>query len=336
MSILGKVLALLNVVAAIAFVCVAGLDYGKRQAWTFAVQQQDFILNGLPVDDKEKDVEGRTLVDLIGNDMQKRLFTGLQQPVKTQVKEVEQRQKAVRAEIDGQPDAAAKKTALENALLPLARTWGQRDEWRRKIRDPKADVDALLAPDGLFETAFRQAVQGKTGTEEEKELGPDERRHAIAHVLCNLSAKPDDQRRALAVVGLKAYTAEVDSQATALANMVPEIQRALDEDLVAFEREHGDLIRQIVALAGRVRELQTTLQEQTLLKQEHATLVAARQADVQNVRAEIAQATKATEIALQAQNRLEQALFQTREAIKAAADKNQHLLRQITTAELGR
>lgn len=155
-------------------------------------------------------------------------------------------------------------------------------------------------------------------------------------MLCTLSDKPDDLRRTLAVAGLKAYAAELDSQATALANMVPEIQRALDQDLVAFEREHGDLIRQIVVLAGRVRELQTTLQEQTMLKQEHATLVAARKADVQNVRAEIVQAAKATEIALQGQDRLEQALFQTRVAIKAAGDKNQQLLRQIATAELGR
>jgi hypothetical protein len=335
MSILGKVLAILNVLAAVAFLVVAGLDYGKRQAWAFAVLQQDFILNGLPVDETDKDVEGRPLVNLIGKRMQQQLFAGLpQEPVATQRQEVERRQKALRDEIEAQPDAAAKKRVIENALLPLARTWGHRDQWRREIRDPKQEVDALLASDGLVETAFKEALQGKTETGEQ--LGPEERRHAIAHLLCNLNDKPEDQRRTLAVVGLKAYTAAVDSQATALANMAPEIQRALDADRVAFEREHGDLIRQIVVLAGRVRELQATLQEQTLLKQEHATLVAARKADVQNVRAEIAQATKATEIALQGQSRLEQALFQTREAIRAAADKNQQLLRQITTAELGR
>ena len=32
MSTLGKVLVVLNALAAIAFLCVAGLDYGKRQA----------------------------------------------------------------------------------------------------------------------------------------------------------------------------------------------------------------------------------------------------------------------------------------------------------------
>ena len=99
MSVFSKVLMVLNVLAAIAFLCVAGLDYGKRQAWTFAVLKQDFILNGLPVDDNEKDVEGRPVVNLVGKSMQKQLFTGLQEPVTTQVKEVERRQKTLRGEI---------------------------------------------------------------------------------------------------------------------------------------------------------------------------------------------------------------------------------------------
>jgi hypothetical protein len=333
MSIFGKVLAALNVLAAIAFLCVAGLDYAKRQAWTFAVLQQDFILNGLPVDENENDVEGRPLVQFIGKRMQQQLFTGVpEQPVQTQRQEVERRNKALRDEIEAQANPAAKKTVIANALLPLARTWGHRDELRRQIHDQ--DVDALLASDGLVESVFKEALQGKIETGEE--LGVDARRQAIAHLLFNLSDKPDDQRRALAVVGLKAFTSEVDSQATALVNMVPGIQHALHADLAAFEKEHDDLIRQIVVLAGRIRQLEATLQAQTLLKEQHRTLVAARKADVQNVRAEIAQATKATEIALQGQSRLEEALFRAREAIKAAGEKNQQLLQQITTTEFGR
>ena len=60
MSTLNKVLAILNVVvAAILCLPLAGLDYGKRQAWMFAVLREDFVLKGLPVDDNEKDAEGK-------------------------------------------------------------------------------------------------------------------------------------------------------------------------------------------------------------------------------------------------------------------------------------
>jgi hypothetical protein len=36
MSALGKLLAVLNVLAAIAFVVIAGMDWGQRQRWAYA------------------------------------------------------------------------------------------------------------------------------------------------------------------------------------------------------------------------------------------------------------------------------------------------------------
>jgi hypothetical protein len=250
---LGKVLAILNVVAAIAFLILAGRDYGIRKAWTFAVLQEDFILKGLPVDDDEKDAEGRPLVTLVGKRMQEQLFKGLSEPVTTQKAEAQRRQKALLAEIGEKADASDKKKSIERALVPLAQSWGQRDELRRKIRDPNVSVESLLAADGPFEAAFKEALEGKTPTDQQ--LAFEERRQAIAHLLCNVSDNPDDHRRALAVVGIRAYVHEVDAQATALRNMVPEIQHALAADLAGFEVEHKDLIRQIVVLADRVRHL---------------------------------------------------------------------------------
>src|SRR5207249_11542509 len=160
MSTFAKVLAVLNVLAAIAFLCVAGLDYGARQRWMFAVRQQDFIIKGLPVDDTEQDVDGRPLVNSIGKRMQEQLFAGLSKQVKTQKEEIDDRYKAVRAEIDGAADAAAKKKLIAAALMPLARTWGQRDELQRTIR--ATDVEALLAADGPFEADVKEAVEART------------------------------------------------------------------------------------------------------------------------------------------------------------------------------
>ena len=77
---------------------------------------------------------------------------------------------------------------VANALVPLARTWGQRDELQRKI---ESNVDAVLASDGDFEAAFKEALEGKTATEQE--LAFEERRQAIAHLLFNLSDNFDGQ-----------------------------------------------------------------------------------------------------------------------------------------------
>ncbi|HLJ94216.1 MAG TPA: hypothetical protein VKU02_13595 [Gemmataceae bacterium] len=334
MSTLGKVLAILNVLAAIAFLCVAALDYGKRQAWMFAVLQEDFILRGLPVDEKEQDADGRPLVNLIGKRLQGQLFTGLSEPVKTQQEEAQRRHKALLAKIEEAGDPAQKKQIIASAIVPLAQSWGQRDELQRKLRDPSVSVENLLASDGPVEAAFKETLEGKTVADEP--LAVEERRQAIAHLLFNLNGNPDDQRRALAVVGIRAYVHEADSQATALRNMAPQILHAMETDRTAFEIEHKDLIEQIVSLADRVRHLDAILQRQTLLAQEHTTLVAARKADVQTVRAEIDAAKKATDTALKGQSTLEDALFKARQAIATAGQRNHQLLRQIDALEFGR
>lgn len=327
MTTLNKVLAILNGLAAIGFLCVAGLDYGARQAWMFGVLQQDFVLHGLPVDDKEKDVDGRQLVQKIGKRMKDQLFAGLAgTQVDTQKSEVDTRKAALRSAIDQAADPEAKKKVIAAALMPLTRTWGQRDELQRALA--QKNVDDLLGTDGPFEAAFKEATDESRGLEE--------RRQAIAHLLFNLSDNPDEQRRALAVVGLEAYIQEVDAQATALSNMIPQIRQALEADLTAFEVEHKDLVRQIVDQADHVRELNEKLKKQTALAQDHATQVAARNAEVKAVLGEIQTAKKAAALADNGQSRLENALFRARQASAAAGEKNQQLLRQITTLELGR
>ena len=43
MGLLGKILAILNVLAAIGFLVVAFMDYGKQRAWSTAVFQQELL-----------------------------------------------------------------------------------------------------------------------------------------------------------------------------------------------------------------------------------------------------------------------------------------------------
>src|SRR5262245_7402756 len=90
MSMLGKVLAILNVLAAIAFVALAATAWGKRPNLTYAVFRHELVITGLPVDETEADPIGNAaIVDQLGEKTLEDLFRSVGgQPVKTQREEV--------------------------------------------------------------------------------------------------------------------------------------------------------------------------------------------------------------------------------------------------------
>src|SRR5437867_10693796 len=53
MSLLGKVLAILNVLAALLFVYLASIDWAKHQSQSYPVFRNELIFHGLPVDDDD-------------------------------------------------------------------------------------------------------------------------------------------------------------------------------------------------------------------------------------------------------------------------------------------
>src|SRR5437660_1241166 len=100
MSLLGKILAVVNILAAIGFIYMAASDYGKRQQWSYAVYRHDLAIDGLPLDEKEMDVDGVPRVKNVNQATQTDMFQGMGTPVTTQLKEVEGVQNALRARID--------------------------------------------------------------------------------------------------------------------------------------------------------------------------------------------------------------------------------------------
>ena len=87
MGLLGKTLAILNVLAAVGFLVVAIMDYGKQRAWSTLTFQQDLLIHGLPLDEEEKDFTGEVISKKIGPATLDQLQTG-GQPVTNQVAEV--------------------------------------------------------------------------------------------------------------------------------------------------------------------------------------------------------------------------------------------------------
>src|SRR5947209_19631368 len=89
MSMLGRILLFLNVLAALGFFVVAGMDWGKRYQWAEAALEHRLVVDGLPLDDAAKDREGKPASKDLREDTVKKLFASAGgPPVHTQIEEV--------------------------------------------------------------------------------------------------------------------------------------------------------------------------------------------------------------------------------------------------------
>jgi predicted nucleic acid-binding Zn-ribbon protein len=328
MSTLGKVLAILNGVAILLFFLVTALDYGQRRAWTGAVFQQDLLINGLPLDDKEVDVEGGPVVSLIGKGILDNAFRGAGNPVKTQLEEVKDRHGKLLQKIEN-------KQNLEAVLVPLAPTLGEREALRKQINDPKTALEDLKGPDGPFEAAFKEALTGKDV--QGKPLDQKAWKQAIARVLSGTAQDPAEQQRTVVVVGLDAYAHAVDQQAASFAAMIPALQSALADDRTAWEIKHAAIMQQIIGLAERVRNLDEMLaKQQELRDKRHQALVQAREGDLTELKQSIQNTRKQLADELAKQTALETELFANEKAVTTTDSENQRLEHEIRSRETGR
>ena len=141
MGISGKILAIFNVLAAIGFLVFAVMDYGKQRAWSTAIFQENLLLDGIPVDDTEKDFDGEVISKKIGAYTLQQLQTG-GKPVPTQLEEVTQRQTALNDSINQAGAEADQRKKMAEILLPLATSFGAREAMKNHIAtDP---IDQLL------------------------------------------------------------------------------------------------------------------------------------------------------------------------------------------------
>jgi hypothetical protein len=150
MSTLGKILAILNVLGALGLVALASMDYGKHKQWGHALHLADLRAQGLPLDDQQVDARGRPLASRIGEQTKKDLFAG-QSPVATQVAEVQRVQQNLQNEIQKDSSSRRQLRALAQTLLPLARTYSQRERLTA--------YQNYLADDQTAELLKRQFIQ---------------------------------------------------------------------------------------------------------------------------------------------------------------------------------
>jgi hypothetical protein len=318
-----------NVLSAAAFIWLAVLDYSKHQAWEFAIQQQDFLIRGIPVDEAEKNADGDPMVELFGKRMQKQLFASEGQAVTTQKAAVEQRHSKLLQDINA-AGPAEKAKLLEKVVIPFARSAFERATLREKINAKDANFDAG-GSDSPFELAYKDATNAG-----DAKLPIDAQRGAIARFLFCSSIDQPDYQFALTAVGLDYYAREVERQATALRNMVPEIELAMAGDRASFERLHRTLIDEIVNYADHIRRLQDDLGKQNAQLEQYKALIGQRKADVEDLEKRISAAKQATEVALAKQTDFEQALINAQTGVSKTSEANHKLETEIKNRELGR
>jgi hypothetical protein len=357
MSLLGKILAILNVLAALGIVALIALDYGQRQRWAYAVYLHDLRIEGLPFDDQEKGTDGLARVEKLTPGVLTDVFQGSGQPVRTQLEEVDRVRNLLQQKIEAGDGGVTKEQKLARILMPLAATYEEREALRRRWageKDNKAKDDKFLGNlEERFNNLFAQVRNPARP--------PDERKRDAAHLLfgtaevvaedqagginfnpAGLIAEPSltaayldgaPARRAALVTGLAAAARAVDDEALVLEKMIRPATAALDEDRNLFLAQYTRELYTLQDMANR-------LQEQTQFKNAKAdeaakmeSLVQGRRLLIQQLEQQLKETQKATQDKLDRQAGREKEIFAKLKAVRDTARKNQELEKEIRGLE---
>jgi hypothetical protein len=341
MSILSKVLVILNILAAGAFIYLATADWGQRETWSYAVYRHDLALNGLPLDETELDTDGGRAVDRLSD----QTFQAILQPVgggpagtllpedKTQLAEVRRVRQRLLGEIASLGDNLNQvKERMIAWLVPMARTGGERDAIRLGI-DKAANISQLTDNESTFEKAFRAVL-------DPGQSPPESRRAEVAHLLLNMTVDPGSAndfarqyQRVLVVVGLKEFANAADRQYYALRDMAERVSQFMAEDQAGFERDYELTLKYLYSKAEDLGQIQKKLADYQKVTKQHQDLVSARKRDLEDLANRLDDARKATQQALANLTAEQQRLFEAERNVASSAEKNQQLERELRVLE---
>jgi hypothetical protein len=339
MSLLGKILAVVNVLAAIGFIYLAASDYGKRQHWSYAVFRHDLAINGLPLDDNEKDVDGRARVKDLSQSTLAETFQGLGSPVSTQLAELQRVQNDVNAKISG--DALTVPNPLNNQPLALG-TPEQKRAWfllplARSLTDRDLRLTQLFQADpNLTEEAFSKALPDVQARRQDI----SDAKQTLANLLFAWLEPGEGDlfesqayKRFVAVVGRKGAAAAVDNQAAALAQLARETDDLLAAGRSNFAAAHGRLVTRVRDVVEVVDREKATLESQRNLTARQQDLVAERDRQVKTLEANLETGRKTTRAFLAEQLKMQEALLNAERKLRDANSQNQKLEREIRSLE---
>jgi len=322
MSIAGKILAVFNVLAALAaFIYFLPTAWGTRQSWAYASYRHDLVLDGLPLDKDEKDTEGYLLVDKMSETTRKQVFQNAGSPVNTQMDEINQ--------VKGNMDEGK---ALE-VLKAMARTGPERDEVFAFEKLTKEGGQAKIdqAQREYLENKFKDP-KALVFEEVDKAKDPASKRAAIARVLFN-SYDDDKIKRLPVIIGLKEFAREVNLEADAVLAMTARVRRAMQRDLASFEASYPQLIKDIQIIAEKIEDTKKQLEVQEQLSKSHNSLVMKRTQDVSEIKKSIFDAKLAARRALETNTNEQKLLHQAEAEVGKRAKENEDLEHEIRRKE---
>lgn len=347
MSLLGKILLFLNVLAALGFFLMAGMDWGKRYAWAEAVVEHQLVIDGVPLDDQEKDREGNPRVkDLREKALQQLFQQAGGSPAKTQVDEARRVKDALLKRVD---DPAVKPIdttlpatpggKLAEVLMHFTQSMKERDEYRRLAADDKKADEMRSKVEGLFNAANDAARP------------PEERRGLIAHLLCCSAdvLRYDEEgnpppglvaskayQRALATTGVVACARELDEETAVLTHFAEDVRAGMARDREAYLEATRTLIAQVEDLAEKCDRQKGVLKFQNELVDKQRTLAETRQNELLQMTKTLAGLRDATQEQLAIQAAMEDQLFKSRKEQRDDLEANLKLERQLRSLEKGR
>jgi chromosome segregation ATPase len=335
MSLFGKILAIFNVLAAIAFFSIGAMDYSQRTQWTYSHFRHQLALHGLPVSEDENSwrLAGRTIKsDLTANTLDDLFRSVGGNPSKSQVEEVEKAKVTVQAEFNQAQDLAGKKAALTKFLVPLQQTGAERERVRDAIAAAKDDAGLNPLVEQLT-NAFEQAKSENANTVK-RDLAA--RKAAIADLLYNLNSDSNWHARVQTVVGLNEYAAAGDRQADRLSKIAQQLRDGIADDRSQFVKEYLSLIPELETLHKELKAYEDRLSEQKSLLNRQTALKNTRSSEVAELNQKIASATQAVAAETAALQSLEQRLFAVQQQYAAVQAQNQKLEAEIRAKETGK
>lgn len=336
MGLFGKILAVFNVLAAMAFLGIIAADYSQRSQWSYSHFRHQIALHGLPVNGDESNwrLPGRTIKSDLTTNSLNDIFANVLppyagNPVKTQLDELTNLQASIKRDLDAATTVKDRADILAKYLVPLQTSGDEREKVIDQLRAAKDDA-AIIALAQKLEDAFKEA-----GSEVRNERKRDllSRRQSIADLLYNIMPGREWHSRVQTVVGIEQYTAAADRQAERLTQMSQRLRDAIVDERTKFVKQYLSLVPELDNLNKDLKRYEAKLEEQKTLLNRYTTMKNARSAEVAELNQKI-QAT-AQEVAAETASlhALQQRLFAAQRTLADAQAENQRLEREIRSQE---
>lgn len=353
MSTFGKVVAVLNLLAAGAFLYLMASTLQRRQAWSYAIWRYDRATEGLPVDREEPDDKGKprheNMPELVVKEN-----TG-DENVRTQEEVLEKRKAEVLARVEDQSIKGSKVEKLIDCLLPLARTARERGELLEERQAPKLGYAKLLE---RFDAYFQAAKSMPNAQPRDREA----KKQYIALLLLNLmdvlptedektqqaeelKKKPEERadptstpayRKVLNTVGLKNMAHALSDQALHFLALDYQTTADREQQRIQFAQQHEELIDLLIRRQHELDDRIKLLEDKKVHAADQEQRAQAKKAHVDKVQGQLKEAQDRTAAELAKAAQMQDQIYQVRVRLRDANRVNQELERKIRELETNR